>query len=699
MRTWVPLISSALLTVSVGAQPKPTETPLIPRSVLFGNPDRARAALSPDGKMVSFLAPSKSEAKPESAASVLNVWITPADEPAKCSTVTTDSRRGISRYWWSQDSKHILYLQDREGDENWHIYSAAIDGGAATDLTPFEQIPGPDGKPLTGRDGRPLRPTARLIATDPDQPTMVMVAVNNRDPRLHDLFNVDITTGACSLIEKAPENTVDWVVDNSLSVRYAVTFADDGGQVWLRPGTTAGAWESSVTLSAEDALTSGPVGFTADNQTMYIQDSRGRDTAALFEIQVSSGRKTLIAQDQTADLADVLVHPTTKKVQAVTFNRLKADWVILDESIRDDFKVISPLGPDFEVVSRSRDDKTWLILVNDDDGPNTYYLYHRGEPVPRPPVLLFNDRAALSNQPLVPMKPLIIKSRDGLEMVSYLSLPKGSIPAGSTRPSKPLPMVLLVHGGPWARDEWGYNSLHQLLANRGYAVLSVNYRGSTGFGKAFINAARREWAGKMHDDLIDAVKWAVDERIADKSKIAIMGGSYGGYATLVGLTFTPDTFACGVDIVGPSNLVTLMESIPEYWKPGMAMWRTRVGDVSTPEGRDFLKSRSPLTFVDKITRPLLIGHGANDPRVKIAESDQIVQAMQARSVPVTYVVYPDEGHGFMRPENRAAFFGIAEAFLSQSLGGRFEPLGDAVAQSTAQVRAGTVPGLKGTPQR
>jgi dipeptidyl aminopeptidase/acylaminoacyl peptidase len=312
---------------------------------------------------------------------------------------------------------------------------------------------------------------------------------------------------------------------------------------------------------------------------------------------------------------------------------------------------------------------------------------------------LFHDRPLLKDKPLARMRPLLITTRDGLEMVSYLSLPVGAAPEAATRPLRPLPMVLLVHGGPWARDEWGYNSFHQLLANRGYAVLSVNYRGSTGFGKSYLNAARREWAGKMHDDLIDATRWAIDQKIADKDRIAIVGSSYGGYATLVGLTFTPDTFACGVSMVGPSNLVTLLESIPEYWKPGMAMWRTRVGDVSTPEGREFLKSRSPLTRVGSIQRPLLIGHGANDPRVKLEESDQIVEAMQARKIPVTYVVFPNEGHGFLRPENRIAFWGIAEAFLSKQLGGRCEPLGEAVKASSAEVRAGReeVPGLGGTP--
>jgi dipeptidyl aminopeptidase/acylaminoacyl peptidase len=685
----------AAAAATVAARPGPDETPLIPRSVLFGNPDRARALLSPDGQKVSYLSVAGD-------AKVLNVCVGPAEQPAQAKPITRDTKRGIMRYWWAADSKHIVYLQDRDGDEDWHIYSTPVEAGATIDLTPFEEIPGPDGKPLIGRDGKPMRPSARLIALDEQQPTRAIVAVNNRDPRLHDLYTVDLITGAHELVEKAPENTVDWVVDNALSVRFAVTFADDGGQVWLRPGLEHGAWDAAITFSADDALTSSPIGFTTDNQTLYLQDCRGRDTTALYTLDLANGGKSLIAQDHAADLADVLIHPTTKLVQAVSFNRLKTDWVILDESVREDFKTLASLGRgDVKVVSRSKDDKTWLVLLAADDGPNKYYLYKRAlpapgvEPEPGHAEFLFADREALSSQPLSQMRPLIIHARDGLEMVSYLTLPLNAAPAGSLKPAKPLPMVLLVHGGPWARDEWGYSSLHQLLANRGYAVLSVNYRGSTGFGKSFVNAARREWAGKMHDDLIDAVNWAIDERIADKEKIAIMGGSYGGYAALVGLTFTPETFACGVDIVGPSNLVTLMESIPEYWKPGMAMWRTRVGDNATEEGREFLKSRSPLTYVGKITRPLLIGHGVNDPRVKIEESTQIVEAMKSRHIPVTYVVYPDEGHGFLRPENRTAFFGIAEAFLSKRLGGRCEPLGEVVAKSSAQVRtgAGDVPGL------
>jgi len=290
--------------------------------------------------------------------------------------------------------------------------------------------------------------------------------------------------------------------------------------------------------------------------------------------------------------------------------------------------------------------------------------------------------------PLVPMHPVEIASRDGLTLPSYLTLPVGSDPKGTGKPAKAGPMVLLVHGGPWARDEYGFNSLHQMLANRGYAVLSVNFRGSTGFGKNFLNAGNKQWGLKMHDDLIDATNWAIEEGIADKDEVAIMGGSYGGYATLAGLTFTPETFACGVDIVGPSNLETLLETIPPYWEPLVKLFHERMGDPNTEDGLALLKAASPLYKADQITKPLLIAQGANDPRVKQAESDQIVGAMQEAGIPVTYVLYPDEGHGFAKPANNIAFFGIAENFLSECLGGRAEPLGNVLEPSTAEIVEG-----------
>ena len=289
----------------------------------------------------------------------------------------------------------------------------------------------------------------------------------------------------------------------------------------------------------------------------------------------------------------------------------------------------------------------------------------------------------------------VIKSRDGLDLVSYLSLPAGSDSDGDGRPDKPLPMILDVHGGPWARDDWGFDSTHQWLANRGYAVLNVNYRGSTGFGKKFINAANGEWAGKMHDDLIDAVNWAVEEGIAERDKVCIMGGSYGGYATLVGLTFTPEVFACGVDIVGPSSLVTLLENVPPYWLPFMPVMKIRVGDVDTEEGRAALLERSPLKFVDKIQRPLLIGQGANDPRVTQVEADQIVESMRSHNIPVTYALYPDEGHGFSGEHNRMSFNAVTEAFLAKHLGGELEPVGNDFEDASLHIPVGAkdLPGL------
>jgi dipeptidyl aminopeptidase/acylaminoacyl peptidase len=332
-----------------------------------------------------------------------------------------------------------------------------------------------------------------------------------------------------------------------------------------------------------------------------------------------------------------------------------------------------------------------VIVVDDPLRPLASYLYERDRAAV---TKLFDQRPELAHAPLQGMRTLEIRARDGLNLVSYLTLPAGS---AERWPEKPVPLVLNIHGGPWARDSYGFNPEHQWLANRGYAVLAVNYRGSMGFGKSFVNAGDGEWAGRMHEDLVDAVEWAVREKIADPDKVAIYGASYGGYATLVGLTLTPERFACGVDIVGPSNLITLLESIPPYWKSFFEDMAHRVGDPRTPIGRSHLTQRSPLTHVERIRRPLLIAQGANDPRVKQAEADQIVAAMQAKHLPVTYVLYPDEGHGFARPQNRLSFYAITEAFLAQYLGGRFEPIGADFNDSSLEIAAGAdfVPGVAG----
>jgi dipeptidyl aminopeptidase/acylaminoacyl peptidase len=430
------------------------------------------------------------------------------------------------------------------------------------------------------------------------------------------------------------------------------------------------------------------MGFSRDGNTLYMLDSRDRNTAALYAVDLTQPDfpKKEIASSDKADIQGVEFDPDTDHPQAVSWYYTREEWKILDESIRADWEYLESLDEgDLTIGTRDNDDDTWIVAYIDDDGPIRYYLYDRDA---REATFLFTNRSALEGSALSEMHPIVIEARDGMKLVSYLTLPFDQ----TMDTARNLPMVLLVHGGPWGRDAWGYNSLHQWLANRGYAVLSVNFRGSTGFGKEFVNAGDGEWAGAMHNDLLDAVAWATDDGIADPERIAIMGGSYGGYATLVGLTFTPDVFAAGVDIVGPSHVRTLLESIPPYWKPMLSLFESRVGALSDPE---YLDSISPLTKVDQIRRPLLIGQGANDPRVKQAESEQIVAAMQANNIPVTYVVFPDEGHGFARPENNMAFFAVTEAFLAQHLGGKYEPIDDDVRNSSAEIKVGAelIPGL------
>jgi len=665
------LAFTLLLTLSAcGLVPTPApmiesidEVELIPREALFGNPERANVQISPDGALLSWVAPLDG---------TLNVWVAPVDNPDAPRAVTDDTGRGIRNYFWSYRPDTLLYARDSGGDENFHLYAVDTASGEHRDLSPFAQT------------------TARVVKTSERHPDSIIVAMNDRDPRWHDLYRVDLGSGARVLIERNDEKIGDWLLDADYTLRYATRSRDDGSEELLR--RVGDGWEIAEHIPYEDSQTTGPAGLSADGRTLYFADSRGRDTAALFAIETTTGEKTLLHEDPRADVSGVLTDPRTGEVQAVAVNYMLRKWTVLDERIAADLAVLAAIGPgETSVNDRTLDDGRWIVAYASAETPTAYYRYDRSEQQLH---LLFSSRPALHGAPLVPMTPRLIKSRDGKDLVSYLTLPAHThLISGIAR--TPAPLILLVHGGPWARDSYGYNARAQWLANRGYAVLSVNYRGSTGFGKAFTNAGDGEWAGNMHDDLIDAVHWAIEQGITTPEQVAIMGGSYGGYATLVGLSFTPDVFACGVDIVGPSNLNTLLATVPPYWAGFYAQLTRRMGDPRTEEGRAWLTERSPLSRAEAIKRPLLIGQGANDPRVKQDESDQIVNAMTARDIPVTYVLFPDEGHGFQRPENSKAFNAVTEGFLGECLGGRVQPIGNDFNGSSITVPVGVdgVPGL------
>lgn len=649
-----------------GLKPTPAgkKTGLIPRDVLFGNPDKAAARISPDGKYLSYLAPVKG---------VLNVWVGPTENLDEAKPVTQDKKRGIRSYFWAYTSQHILYIQDANGDENYHIYRVDLKTGKTKDLTPLKNI------------------RAEIEAVSHKFPEEILIGLNDRDPSYHDIYKLNLKTGQKELVQKNP-GFMGFHIDDDFKVRFATRYADDGGTVILKPDDK-GEWKPYLKIPMEDSLTTSILGFDKSGDIAYLIDSRKRNTGALTALNLTTGKEKVVAQNKRADAGSVMIHPTENTIQAVAFNYERNEWQALDREVGEDFKQLRKVADgDFTITSRTLDDRIWIVAFLLDNGPTKYYLYNRDTNKAR---YLFSSRSNLDGWPLQKMHPLTITSRDDRNLVSYLTLPPGSDKDGDGRPEQAVPLVLYVHGGPWARDDWGYNPVHQFLANRGYAVLSVNYRGSTGFGKDFINASNHEWAGKMHEDLLDAVNWAIKEKVAAPEKIGIMGGSYGGYATLVGLTFTPKTFACGVDIVGPSSLVTLLNSIPPYWAPAIQLFKDRVGDHTTEAGRKKLNARSPLSFVARIQKPLLIGQGANDPRVKQAEADQIVEAMKKKHIPVTYVLFPDEGHGFARPENRLAFYAVTEAFLAEHLGGRYQAIGDAFQGSTITVPVGAVdiPGL------
>jgi dipeptidyl aminopeptidase/acylaminoacyl peptidase len=605
-------------------------TQLIPRNILFGNPERADPQISPDGALLAYLAP---------VDGVLNVWVRTlgkTDDRA----VTTDKKRGIRNFHWHYDNSHILYTQDVGGDENWRLYQTDIATKQTKDLTPFEKV------------------RVDIVAYDWKTPDTILVQMNKRDPQLFDVQRLDLKTGKVDLDTENPGDVQSWRADNALQIRAAQVQTPDGGTIIRVRGDVNSPWRELIKWGPDETF-GGIVGFTPDNKALWIATSLDANAARLLKIDIVSGKRDIVAEDPHFDVSGTINNPKTNALEAVRLIKQRTEYIFVDLKIKEDFEVLRKVR-DGEIgeISQNLDDTKWIVTYISDNAPIFWYLYNRRD---QKATLLFSNRPQLEKYTLSVMKPIEFTARDGMKLFGYLTTPAGMGP-------KNLPMVVFVHGGPWGRDVWGYSSYAQWLSNRGYAVLQINFRGSTGYGKQYVNAGDRQWAGAMHTDLLDGKDWAVKQGIADAKKVCIMGGSYGGYATLAALAFSPNAFACGVDIVGPSNLNTLLKTIPPYWSTMLATLHKRMGD-----SEEVLNAESPLFKANQISVPLLIGQGANDPRVNKAESDQIVAAMRKNNKPVEYYVFPDEGHGFARPTNNMAFNAVIEQFLATYLGGRNEP--------------------------
>jgi len=573
---------------------------------------------------------------------VLNVWVG-ARDLSDARAVTSDRDRGIRTVAWAHDGRHLLYVQDDGGDENWRLHAIDLDTGTDRDLTPFDDV------------------QAQVVALDRRHPDDVLIGLNQRRPELHDVYRLHLPTGELTLVLDNP-GFVGFVADRDLCVRAGVAPRPDGGvTIMVRDGADHG-WRALIDVGQQDALGTMPLAFSEDGRQLLALSSFDANASRLVRHDLDGDNVEVVAQDDRYDVADVRLHPDTGQVQWVSFLRERVHHEPLDDAIADDLAFLTAAERgEMTVLGEDHTDRCWVVSYVRDDGPTRYHLYDRDR---RSLQLLFEDRPRLGDYTLGTMEPFRVTARDGLELQGYLTAPPGT-------DRRDLPTVLLVHGGPWARDIWGYDPQVQWLANRGYLVLQVNFRGSTGYGKRFLNAGDRQWAAAMHDDLVDTVRWAVGEGFADPDRVAIQGGSYGGYAALVGATFTPEVFACAVDLVGPSNLQTLIASIPPYWEPLIAQFHTRMGH---PEhDADLLWERSPLSRAEQVSIPLLIGQGANDPRVKQAESEQFVTVLRDRGIDHEYLLFEDEGHGFAKPDNRLRFYAAVEAFLARHLGGRQEP--------------------------
>lgn len=623
-----------------------TNPPLIDRELFFGDPEISGAQISPDGKFIAFIKPFKG---------TRNIWVKKTEAPFESAKpITAETKRPIPGYFWTRDGKFILFVQDQGGDENFNVYavnpadapSAGQDVPAARNLTEAKGI------------------RAAIYAVPRSDPDAIYVGINDRDKAWHDLYKVKISTGERTLLRQNTERITGWVFDLKDQLRLATRAAENGDTEILRVDdkTFTKVYSCNVFESC------GPIQYHKDGQRVYFLTNKGAgiDLTRLELFNPATGKEELVEADplNRVDFGNASFSEVTDELIATSYNDDRPRIYWKDKSFEADYKLLQKKLPGKEIAfsDSTQDERLFLITANSDTEPGERYLFDRDT---KKLTLQYRIREKLNRDYLAPMKAVRYKSSDGLEIPAYLTLPKGSN-------GKNLPAIILPHGGPWGKDSWGYNSLAQFLANRGYAVLLPNFRASVGYGKKFLDAGNKQWGDKMQDDITWGVKYLIAEGIADPKRVGIMGGSYGGYATLAGVTFTPDLYAAGVSIVGPSNLITLLESIPPYWEPIRKIFYERMGDPNTPEGKAQLIRQSPLTHADKIKTPLMVIQGANDPRVNKRESDQIVIALRDRKFPVEYIVAPDEGHGFARPVNNMATFAAAEKFLAKYLGGRYQ---------------------------
>ncbi|MDX6696256.1 MAG: hypothetical protein QOF02_3859 [Blastocatellia bacterium] len=644
--TFLILLSASLLSLSGTALAQQSGLPpLIDRELFFGNPEISGAQLSPDGKYISFIKPLNG---------TRNIWVKRTEEPFDAARpITNEAKRPIPAYSWSRDGKFIMFVQDQGGNENYNVYAVNPSDSPATG----QQVPA--ARNLTDLKG--VR--AVLYASPKSDPDIVYVGLNDRDPAWHDLYKLKISTGERTLVRRNTERLTGWVFDVKDQLRLATRSAENGDTEILR--VDADGFKKIYSCSVFESC--GPVRFHKDGKRVYMETNKGdAELTRLVLFDPETSKEELVETDpkNRVDFQAAIFSDLTDDLVATTYNDEKTRIYWKDKAFESDYNLLKKQLPGKEIGlgSSTRDERLWLISANSDTEPGERHLFDR-----QTKKLTFQYRVfeKLPREQLATMKAISYKSSDGLEIPAYLTVPAGIAP-------KNLPLVVFPHGGPWGRDAWGYSAFAQFLANRGYAVLQPNFRASVGYGKKLLNSGNKEWGQKMQDDLTWGVKYLVTQGIIDPKRVGIMGGSYGGYATLAGLAFTPEVYAAGVSIVGPSNLLTLLNSIPPYWESIRKVFYERMGDPATPEGKAQLERQSPLNSADKIKAPLLVVQGANDPRVNKAESDQIVVALRERGFPVEYLVAPDEGHGFQRPVNNMAMIAAAEKFLAKHLGGRFQ---------------------------